>query len=69
MRSAIKTVVKKYIHEVETSQQREWIESSPLQASLLTDLMKFLIPAATTIKNLSKYGETFKKALEVQSKF
>ena len=68
MKSTLKAIVKKSIQEVETKQQREWIESTPSQACLLTDLMRFVTAVETAIKNLSKNGEALKQALEVQSK-
>ena len=57
MKSTIKAIVKKSIQEIESKQQREWIESTPSQACLLTDLMKFVTSIETTIKNFSKNGE------------
>ena len=68
MQSTIKSIVKKSIREVEQKQQREWIESTPSQACLLTDLMKFVTAVETAINNLSKNSDALKQALEVQSK-
>ena len=68
MQSTIKSIVKKSIKEVEQKQQREWIESTPSQACLLTDLMKFVTAVETAINNLSKNSDALKQALEVQSK-
>ena len=68
MQSTIKSIVKKSIREVEQKQQREWIESTPSQACLLTDLMKFVTAVETAINNLSKNSDALKQALDVQSK-
>ena len=68
MQSTIKSIIKKAIKEVDTKQQREWIESTPSQACLLTDLMRFVTAVETAIKNLSKDSDSLKKALDVQSK-
>ena len=68
MQSTIKSIVKKSISEVEQKQQREWIESTPSQACLLTDLMKFVTAVEKAINNLSKNSDALKQALDVQTK-
>ncbi len=68
MQSTIKSIIKKSIKEVESKQQREWIESTPSQACLLTDLMKFVTAVETAINNLSKNSDALKQALDVQTK-
>ena len=68
MQSTIKSIVKKSISEVEQKQQREWIESTPSQACLLTDLMKFVTAVEKAINNLSKNSDALKQALEAQTK-
>ena len=68
MQSTIKSIVKKSISEVEQKQQREWIESTPSQACLLTDLMKFVTAVEKAINNISKNSDALKQALEAQTK-
>ncbi|MBO6262544.1 MAG: hypothetical protein J6N95_08120, partial [Bacilli bacterium] len=68
MQSTIKSIVKKSISEVESKGQREWIEGTPSQACLLTDLMRFVTAVETAIKNLPKNSDALKQALEVQTK-
>ena len=68
MKSTIKAIVKKSIQEIESKQQREWIESTPSQACLLTNWFNEICNIYRN--NNKKFFKKWRilKAYEIQSK-
>ena len=68
MQESLKGIVKTSIVDIQRMEQIPWIEKTPSQVCLLTDLMKFVTNVETAIKAVNNNPTAMQTCLENQKK-